>query len=510
MAKVGGQGNDALELVVCQVCFGDISDQTLEARQQHYEGHFVNDLSGGPSLLLSLRARTENWEGHQESPVLKKRCLKPLGNIFGTHKEEPFWYSALSSPPPRNYTPGMIPLLATALVKAVYISRETWDVTWGCGYRNFMMGCATLMDQQLQPLYFPLLDDPLPPGVRNLQKWIENAWEEGFDAQGHEDLVRLVNTKKWIGTSDLWVAFVSRGVPAELVDFDLEASNTSIDILINWIVAYFTLPSLSQINSLDFRTWVAEEPTQGLVTPTDRMPLILQHAGHSRTIVGFEVLRDKKINLLTFDPSKCPNASMRAAALSLSQNPFCAASSADTSTPSKKTPGPLKSPSSKHNSSKHRSLFEFFHTPDHPKRKFNVNSPSNKHKRKRMEIESIDKYFTPKSSKATPVSHGGDVIELFDDDDSDVEILPTPGEVPRSRGGDTRDVPKAAKPRRNTTDIWGDGLTPEQVLKFLRLGPHQLGQVKKKEYQILYFPMSAPLTESERTTRKVVRSTRVC
>lgn len=64
-------------------------------------------MSGGPSLLRYMRARTENWEGHEESLVsVKKRYLKPLGNILGAHKEEPFWYSALSSPPPRNYTPG--------------------------------------------------------------------------------------------------------------------------------------------------------------------------------------------------------------------------------------------------------------------------------------------------------------------------------------------------------------------------------------------------------------------
>lgn len=29
------------------------------------------------------------------------------------------------------------------------------------------------------PIYFPLLDDPIPPGVRNLQSWIEQAWHEG-------------------------------------------------------------------------------------------------------------------------------------------------------------------------------------------------------------------------------------------------------------------------------------------------------------------------------------------
>lgn len=35
------------------------------------------------------------------------------------------------------------------------------------------------MSQQIQNIYFALLNDPLPPGVRNLQRWIEAAWKEG-------------------------------------------------------------------------------------------------------------------------------------------------------------------------------------------------------------------------------------------------------------------------------------------------------------------------------------------
>ena len=42
------------------------------------------------------------------------------------------------------------------------------------------MACAALMNQQMQSIYFALLDDPIPPGVRNLQHWIEDAWKEGM------------------------------------------------------------------------------------------------------------------------------------------------------------------------------------------------------------------------------------------------------------------------------------------------------------------------------------------
>jgi Peptidase family C78 len=40
------------------------------------------------------------------------------------------------------------------------------------------------------------------------------------------------------------------------------------------------------------------------VNITDRMPVILQHEGHSRTIVGYEMTKNGRINLLAFDPSK--------------------------------------------------------------------------------------------------------------------------------------------------------------------------------------------------------------
>jgi hypothetical protein len=53
------------------------------------------------------------------------------------------------------------------------------QLTYYLRYRNFLMACATLMDQQIQSIYFALLDDPFPPGVRNLQRWIEAAWKEG-------------------------------------------------------------------------------------------------------------------------------------------------------------------------------------------------------------------------------------------------------------------------------------------------------------------------------------------
>ena len=91
-------------------------------------------------------------------------------------------------------------------------------------YRNFMMLCATLVDQHVQPGYFSLLTHPTPPGVNNLKVWIEEAWQSGscihkiragawidpfmsgFDPEGAEGLKgELVGHKKWIGTAGIFV-----------------------------------------------------------------------------------------------------------------------------------------------------------------------------------------------------------------------------------------------------------------------------------------------------------------
>lgn len=79
------------------------------------------------------------------------------------------------------------------------------------------MTCTSLIAQQRQPLYFPLLDiangsvskdgkkkEMTGPGVRGLQAWIEDAWHQGYDPEGANDKSmkwHLLGTKKYIGTS---------------------------------------------------------------------------------------------------------------------------------------------------------------------------------------------------------------------------------------------------------------------------------------------------------------------
>jgi hypothetical protein len=66
----------------------------------------------------------------------------------------------------------------------------------------------------------------------------------------------------------------------------------------NWVVNYFTPRGLSRSDTVN-------EALRGAsaVVVTDKMPFILQHDGHSRTIIGYEILKSGVVDLLTFDPS---------------------------------------------------------------------------------------------------------------------------------------------------------------------------------------------------------------
>jgi hypothetical protein len=156
---------------------------------------------------------------------------------------------------------GLIPVLKKALTtshekrrtrlavlcyeRAVHVCGESFDRKWGCGcvpyvflvyahslmspldnifrYRNFLMACTALMDQRSQETYFSLIDSKYPPGVRNLQALIEEAWKrgvsfsclqskclitsyEGYDEEGAQEFNhKLRGTDKWIGTSGMYV-----------------------------------------------------------------------------------------------------------------------------------------------------------------------------------------------------------------------------------------------------------------------------------------------------------------
>ena len=73
--------------------------------------------------------------------------------------------------------------------------------------------------------------------------------------------------------------------------------DSAAEKVVQWVKVYFS-PSHGGTRTVN-------DVLNGAVTVTERMPVVLQHAGHSRTVVGYEVQGNGECNLLVFDPSKC-------------------------------------------------------------------------------------------------------------------------------------------------------------------------------------------------------------
>ncbi|KAJ3556533.1 hypothetical protein NM688_g1977 [Phlebia brevispora] len=421
------------------MCPQSLQNMTLNQRQEHYDTHFSGEAEGSSSttpVKSSLRASSL-----KAGSALKRKRRD--------EDEDLFWHPSQTTPPPPNFTPGLIPLLKKALTKthdkghtqraylccpqAVHVSSQSWGQGMGL-YRNFEMACIPLMEEQRQPMYFALLDAPIPPGVMRLQTWLENAWKDaGYDPEGAEHFKhKLVGTKKWIGTG---------GKRTTCTSLSLLAAYRR-DPLVKWIVSYFTQepPKQATVNE----ALRAATP----VIITDKLPIVLQHLGHSRTVVGYEKCRDGTIALLMFDPSRPIKPSgLRQLAL----NPLPSSDSASPST--------------------HKYALS-------PKNLLNHVFSSNK-REKREESRAMP------NGPVTKRTRSGDepeIIVIDDDDDGEATSNRTvTGAVPSE----------------------GDLV---QLLKLLRVHTSSL---RKDKYQVLYFPVTDPLDETRRRLRQNVTSMKV-
>ncbi|KAJ8656605.1 hypothetical protein O0I10_007682 [Lichtheimia ornata] len=168
------------------------------------------------------------------------------------------------------------------------------DLGWGCGYRNCQMLMTFLQRQQEHgdSLVREVAD------ISGLQLLLERAWSEGFDKQGAKQLNhRVYKTRKWIGTTEVYCMLVYLGIRCTILDFHRPSGpNNSHDSMFDWIQSYFQ----SGVLDKDPNTY----NKKGIVHITDRPPLYLQHSGHSRTVIGIEILKDGKRNLIMFDPGR--------------------------------------------------------------------------------------------------------------------------------------------------------------------------------------------------------------
>ncbi|EPQ58062.1 DUF1671-domain-containing protein [Gloeophyllum trabeum ATCC 11539] len=317
--------------LLCQFCGSDLHALSVSQREEHYGLHLDDSTAPSPPTTYGPRRSLKPFTLSTPSP--SKDAAQNL-----------FWHPRLPTAPPPNFHPGLVPVFARALAahpalahavlcfeRTTHVVAERWDRSWGCGYRNFLMACTALMSQEERTEYWGLLEEPTPPGVRNLQRWIEEAWKLGYDKEGATQLKRqLVGTQKWIGTADIYVAFTLRSIPCHLADFAGVRKDPAR--LVNWVTGYFDgpdshPPSKTGIASSLLGKKRNEEQEESAhirggsvegdrrkVRVTGKMPLILQHEGHSRLIVGYMVPR-KGNGLGEVEFIMSPSSSLRGAGI---------------------------------------------------------------------------------------------------------------------------------------------------------------------------------------------------
>ena len=201
------------------------------------------------------------------------------------------------------------------------------DLGWGCGYRNCQMLMTFLQRKQEAGDYIlrQVAD------ISGLQLLLERAWKDGFDVQGAKQLNhRVYKTRKWIGTTEVYSMLVYLGIRCTILDFHRPSGpNNTHESLFDWIQSYFqsALPKQRQEqdendnnggnhtiqhdsnsngnnSNNNYNNKSSNNKKDKAVYITQRPPLYLQHSGHSRTVIGIELLKDGKRNLIMFDPGR--------------------------------------------------------------------------------------------------------------------------------------------------------------------------------------------------------------
>ncbi|KAI7851758.1 peptidase family C78-domain-containing protein [Circinella umbellata] len=230
--------------------------------------------------------------------------------------DEELW-QILSALEEKSRTPGVIPRLEPQFTNSNRKNKSTvsaylcspytdhiatgfMDLGWGCGYRNCQMLMTFL--QRKQEAGDSILRQVTD--ISGLQLLLERAWKDGFDVQGAKQLNnRVYKTRKWIGTTEVYSMLVYLGIRCTILDFHRPSGpHNTHETLFDWIQSYFqNAVSKQDENEEDDHPTDMKDKT---VYITQRPPLYLQHSGHSRTVIGIELLQNGKRNLIMFDPGR--------------------------------------------------------------------------------------------------------------------------------------------------------------------------------------------------------------
>ncbi|OIV96896.1 hypothetical protein TanjilG_00478 [Lupinus angustifolius] len=193
-------------------------------------------------------------------------------------------------------------------------SLEFEDAGWGCGWRNIQMLCSHLLVQRPEAREALFGGSGFVPDIPSLQRWLEIAWEKGFDPDGSAQFDNAIyGSQKWIGTTECATLLRSFALRARVVDFGPKESES----------CYISVPGSSVDDALDKKSKAYQVLTDFVwnyfsdkssiqfdhqrVLISEKTPLYFQHDGHSRTIVGIQVEHQLngilEYNLLILDPA---------------------------------------------------------------------------------------------------------------------------------------------------------------------------------------------------------------
>ncbi|CAA6656457.1 unnamed protein product [Spirodela intermedia] len=201
-------------------------------------------------------------------------------------------------------------------------STEIEDFGWGCGWRNIQMLSSHLLMERQEAKEVIFGGSGFVPDIPSLQRWLELAWERGFDGLGAKSFnYKIAGSTKWIGATECATLFLKSsessadlGKKAKRKEKDVHgpmdkfllhtvmhdksrhASHTNgPQVLVDWVWNYFNSGVSGQCSHQ--------------VSISEKMPLYFQHNGHSRTIVGIQVKKGTQgmpdvYSLLVLDPSQ--------------------------------------------------------------------------------------------------------------------------------------------------------------------------------------------------------------
>ncbi|KAI8981733.1 peptidase family C78-domain-containing protein [Mycotypha africana] len=182
-----------------------------------------------------------------------------------------------------------------------HLSTGFMDLGWGCGYRNCQMLMSYLERKKVdgEPLLKNVFD------IHGIQLLIERAWKEGFDSLGAAQLDHHVfKTRKWIGTTEVYTLLTYLGIRSTIIDFHHPGPKHLHQDLLDWIQSYFMDSVKEKENNHHNNNSNHPNHKKNNVYITNRPPIYLQHQGHSRTVIGIEILKSGKRNLIMFDPGR--------------------------------------------------------------------------------------------------------------------------------------------------------------------------------------------------------------